>query len=246
MNKPALNGPPFFYLAMDFMDADIMQRNAELVAPVTGNWGFKANDDYVSKYTAPVAMSHLSPFEKSIFVDLKLLKGKRRMINQVKELGKTGVVDFTNIYALAGDELLGDTVAATRDTGVDIMALTVLTHMTEAYCRKYFRRSLVESVAMFTQTAVDAKCAAVLAPATALDDIKNIQILRASPGIRPSWYVSKKANQQEQEATPTEAVNAGTDILIGFSPVWDTPAPVDSLKRILDEMNDAWSKRIAA
>jgi orotidine-5'-phosphate decarboxylase len=240
MNKPQLNGNPFFYLAMDFMDQDVMLRNAELVAPVQGNWGFKVNDDYVSKYTAPVAMSHLGPFGKSIFVDLKLFKGKRRMINQIKELGKTGVVDFTNIYALVGDELLTDTFEATKDTGVDIMVLTVLTHMTEEYCRKYFQRSLGESVRMFTETAVDAHCPAVLAPATGLDSIRDIQILKASPGIRPSWYKSKKANQQEQEATPTEAVDSGADILIAYSPVWDTDAPVDSLMRILDEMNEAY------
>jgi len=232
---------PLLYLAMDFTKRDEMLRAADLVAKVDGDFGLKVNDDYMTTYTPQRAIADLAPYGRNIFVDYKLLKGKRRMINKVNELGTIGDVNFTNIFVLAGN-LLDQTIEKTQKSGVGILGITVLTHMDENYCQLFFKRSLQETVLMMTEYAYKACCPGVILPGTCLKTVKHIPILKVSPGMRPAWYVGKKANQQSQEVQPAEIIRNGGNTAVAGSPVWDTPDPVDSLKLILDEMNDAKTK----
>ena len=226
------------YAAMDFTGRDQMLRAADLIAPVQGDFGFKVNDDYVTTYTPEKAIADLSPYGKNIFVDYKLLKGTTRMINQVKELAKTGAVNFTNVYVLAGN-MLKKVVEKTQGLGVGILGITILTHMDEAYCQFFFQRSLQETVRMMTEYAHASGCPGVILSGTCLKTVRDIPILKVSPGIRPAWYKSKKANPQSQEVEPAMIIKNGGDTAVVGSPIWDTENPTDSLKRILDEMNDA-------
>jgi orotidine-5'-phosphate decarboxylase len=229
---------PLAYVAMDFTKQDDMLRAADLIAPVQGDFGLKVNDDYISKYTPEKAIADLATYGKDIFVDYKLLKGTRRMVNQANELAKTGAVSYTNVYVLAGN-MLQKVVEKTQGLGVGILGITVLTHMDDAYCRLFFKRSLQATVKMMTQYAFDAGCPGVILPGTCLKKVENIPILKVSPGIRPSWYVSKKANPQSQEVEPAAIIKNGGNTAVVGSPIWDTVNPVDSLLRILDEMENA-------
>lgn len=232
------NHLPMLYVAMDFMERDQMLRAADLIAPVQGDFGFKINDDYVTKYTPEKAIADLAPYGRNIFVDLKLFKGKNRMINQVNELASTSAVSFTNIYVLAG-KLLKKTVEQTKESGVGILGITILTHMDEEYCQFFFQRSLQKTVELMTEYAYAAGCPGVILPGTCLEAVKEIPILKVSPGIRPRWYVSKKANQQSQEVEPATIIKNGGNTAVAGSPIWDTENPVDSLMRILEEMENA-------
>ena len=87
--------------------------------------------------------------------------------------------------------------------------------------------------------AYDSGCPGIILPGTCLEVVRHIPILKVSPGIRPSWYVGKKANQQSQEVEPATIIKNGGNTAVVGSPVWDTDNPVDSLKRILDEMETA-------
>ncbi|HLM83926.1 MAG TPA: orotidine 5'-phosphate decarboxylase / HUMPS family protein [Candidatus Bathyarchaeia archaeon] len=235
MNKYRL---PLVYLAMDFTRQDDMLRAADLIAPVQGDFGFKVNDDYVTSRTPQGAIADLAPYSKNLFVDYKLMKGGTRMKNQVLELGSIGHVNFTNIYVLAGP-LLEKTIKKTQDCGVGILGITVLTHFDEDYCQLFFKRSLVETVKLMTEYAYKSSCPGVILPGNCLEAVKHIPIHKVSPGVRPSWYVGKKPNQQAQEVEPATIIKAGGNTAVVGSPVWDTPDPVESLKRILDEMGEA-------
>ena len=234
---------PLVYAAMDFTERDAMLRAADLLAPVPGDWGFKLNDDYVTTYGPDKAIADLAPYRKNLFVDYKLLKGARRMVNLVQGLAITGAVDFTNIYVLAGGLLL-KTVEKTKDSGVGILGITILTHMDEEYCQHYFRRSLPEAVRMMTWDAHHAGCPGVILPGTCMEAVRDIPVLKVCPGVRPAWYVGKKANQQSQEVQPAEIIKAGGNTAVTGSPIWDTDNPRDSLMRILDEMNDAKARLV--
>ncbi|MCK4554545.1 orotidine 5'-phosphate decarboxylase [Candidatus Parcubacteria bacterium] len=227
----------FLYVAMDFMDEAEMLRAAEMLAVVEGNFGFKVNDDYISKYTAKRAVGGLTQFNRRIFADTKMFKGRRRMINTVNELAEIGGVEYTNIFALVGHKMLKKVVQATKDSGVGILGITILTHMDEDYCQEMFRRSLPDAVRFLAEVSQDSGCSGIILPGTCLDAVKDMSIKKVVPGIRPIWYESKKANPQAQIVTPKPAVKHGADILVAGSPVWDTSNPVDSLKRILDEMD---------
>jgi len=214
---------------------------ADLIASVEGNFGMKINDDYANSRTPSAAIADVAPYGKDLFVDYKLMKGKTRMINMVNELGTIGGVHFTNIYVLAG-KLLRATIKETKESGVSILGITILTHMDEAYCQRTFRRSLQESVLFLTEDARDYGCAGVVMPGTCLDAVKDISLIKVIPAIRPTWYVGKKANQQEQPVTPSDVFRFPNTVAVAGSPIWDTEYPADSLMRILDEINDTRAK----
>lgn len=234
---------PLVYVAMDFTNQDDMLRAADLIAPVQGDFGLKMNDDYVTSRTPQGAIADLAPYGRNLFVDYKLMKGGTRMKNQVLELGSIGHVNFTNIYVLAGP-LLGKTIKKTEGCGVGILGITVLTHFNEEYCQLFFKRSLVETVKLMTEYAYDSGCPGVILPGTCLEAVQHIPILKVSPGVRPSWYMGKKANQQSQEVEPAEIIRGGGNTAVVGSPIWDTANPVDSLMRILDEMETAKARLI--
>lgn len=228
---------PFLYAGMDFMEEDKMLYWADKLAPVEGNFGWKVNDDYLAKYTAKRTIDSLLPYQRSIFADKKMFKGTRRMINSALELAEIGGVEYTNVFALVGQKMLTRVVEGVKGSGIDILALTVLTHMGEAYCKLMFKRSLSESVKMLTQIAKDSGCKGIVLPGTCLKDVTEFDMVKVVPGIRPKWYQSKKANPQSQKVTPRQAVEDGADILVASSPIFDTENPVDSTKRILEEMD---------
>lgn len=234
---------PLAYVAMDFTKRDDMLRAADLIARIQGDFGLKINDDYITTYSPQKAIADLACFGKSIFVDYKLFKGATRMINQVKELSETGAVRFTNVHVLAGD-LLRKVVDRTKESGIGILGITILTHMDEAYCQKFLCRSLSEAVRFLTETAYEYGCAGVVMPGTCLREVKDIPLIKVIPGVRPKWYQGKKANQQAQAVEPaTVILNGGNSVVVG-SPIWDTENPVDSLKRILEEMENAKARLI--
>ena len=228
---------PFLYVAMDFMEEDLMLYWAEKFALVEGNFGFKVNDDYLNKYTAERAVNELKGFNRQIFADKKMFKGVRRMINSALELSTIGGVEFTNVFALVGQKMLNKVVDGVQGSGIDILALTILTHMDENYCKQMFRRSLSEAVRMFAQIAKDAGCPGIILPGTCLKYVEDFDLIKVVPGIRPKQYQGGKANPQSQIVTPGQAVRDDADILVAGSPIFDTENPVDSLKRILEEMD---------
>lgn len=230
---------PFFYLAMDFKKRDEMRQRADQIAHVPGNWGFKVNDDYIDVVGHQTAVDDFRPYGRSLFFDKKLLKGSRRMINIVKELNEIGGVDFTNIFAIAAGDLK-KTIDATKDGPTKILTLTLLTHMSDEECRRIFRRSFPSQVKILAEIAQEAGSSGALIPGTCLKACRDLQLIKTVTAIRPEWYVSKKANPQKQDVTHQFAVKNGAEIIIGGSPVWDTPSPVDSLKRILEEMQNTW------
>jgi len=239
--KRELFETPFLYVAMDFTGNDEMRYRTDQIAIVQGDWGLKINDDYISTHSPEITANHMKPYGKSLFFDMKLLKGSRRMINIIKELNTIGGIDFTNIFAVVGNDLK-KVIDATGNGETGILALTLLTHLGNDECKKIYRRSFPGQVKVLAEIASDAGCPGALIPGTCLKAVKHLNFIKAVTAIRPEWYQSKKANPQKQDVTPQQAIKDGANILIAGSPIWDTPSPTDSLRRILDEMSDAYAK----
>ncbi len=231
---------PFLYVAMDFMERKEMMYWAERLSKTGRDFGFKINDDYLGKYTPQVAIPEIKTYGRKIFPDTKLYKGTRRMTNIVLELAELGGCEFTNVFALVGYDMLKKVVDSTKDSGIDIFALTVLTHQTDAHCCQMYRRSLEESVRMFTGIAKDAGCAGVILPGTCLSAVEDIAIKKLTPGFRPDWYVGSNPNPQSQKINVEQLVEGEVDDFTAGSVFFDTDDPVDSLNRTLDEVEEAY------
>ena len=228
---------PFLFVALDGL-AENRRKTLEfaqqlLRGTTQRNFGFKLNLDFLLRQGVVRAVREIRcAFPgRQIFADLKMWNGKRTMRSIAKTL-IDNEVDYLNVYALA-DDLLSEVVRVAEGSKTKVLGLTVLTHYTEDYCQKHFRRSLRETVQHFAKVVLDAVGDGIILPGTTLEVVQDLKTIKAVPGIRSEWYTDTR---HEQEITAKEAVSGGADILVCGSPIMKSSDPVRALIRVLSEM----------
>lgn len=224
---------PFLFVALDGLKKKTRETLtiAEQLLKVEGDFGFKVNLDYLLQKGIKAAVAGIRQFGKPIFTDLKMWNGKRTMASVAEDLVGAGV-DYLNVYALADDQL-SIAFQIANGSKTKILGLTVLTHYTEGYCQKHFRRSLAETVRHFAEVALDAGCHGIILPGTALEVVHDLKTIKVVPGVRPKWY---EDSRHEQVTEPREAVEKGANILVCGSPIMKSSNKIEALKKVLLEM----------
>ena len=229
---------PLLFIALDALveqEERTLRMAMALSEAVGPGVGFKLNLDYllhVGIHEAIRKIRLIGPHP--IFADIKTWNGGRTMMSVAKQLIAESV-DYFNIYALADGEM-EQTVAVTRGTPTKVLAVTVLTHFDEEYCKKHFRRSFAETVRHFAETALQRGCDGLVLPGTSLDAVADLDMIKGVPGIRPKWYQDAR---HEQEVTPSLAVQRGASFLVCGSPVTKSSEPVSAVRRLLAEIEEA-------
>jgi orotidine-5'-phosphate decarboxylase len=230
------------YTALDHNDAksnlDLAQSlSTDISRANQPNSGFKINLDHVYKWGTGY-IDNVKEFGRPVFVDLKMNNGERTMGNIVEDLVKKEV-QHVNVWALA-DRLIIPLAEITKGSNTKLLAVTVTTHFDDKFCQKNFGRNLQETVRHFAKIGIDYGCDGIIIPGTTLDAVSDIDCIKLVPGIRPVWYKDKKANNQEQTVTPTEAIKGGANILVCGSPIYksDYP-PQEAMALVYEEMLQA-------
>jgi len=223
------------YVALDHNDRGSNLALAADLSPEQGSWGFKINQDHHSLW--PGYADEIIQLGKPVFVDTKINNGKRTMANIVRDISSRGA-RLTNVWA-AAERMIEPLPTIAHAGGTELLAVTVTTHFDEDFCQRIFRRSLGDSVRMFTEIALEQGCDGVILPGTTLDAVADIATKKLVPAVRPDWFEDKKANDQEQTITPTEAFQSGADIVVCGSPIYRSPVPREALQRILEEIQAA-------
>ena len=224
---------PFLWVALDGLNKKEQETLtlAQALAEVKGDFGFKINLDYLLLRNIERAVATISAFGRPVFADLKMWNGSRTMIDAVDRLVAQNV-RYVNVYALA-DTMLPKTIERVKGTKTEVLGLTVLTHCNDAYCQKFFRRSLPETVRLLSETALEVGCHGVILPGTTMSVISDLSCKKMNPGIRPAWF---KDDRHEEETLPADAVKTGaTDVVCG-SPITKSEDPKAALARLLVEM----------
>lgn len=227
---------PFLFVAPDDIATEEKKTLAilkNLAAQDDLEFGIKLNLDYLLNRTKSLetVIKKIQAFKRPIFADIKMWNGTRTM----KSVFQTFVdleVEYVNVYALA-DDLLPEAIEITKGTNTKVLGLTVLTHFSNGYCLRTFRRTLPETVRYFSEVAVYRGCHGIILPGTTLNDVKDIVTIKVVPGVRPEGY---KDDRHEEEVTPKEAIKNGADILVVGGPIMKSAAPASSLEKILSEM----------
>ena len=225
-------------------DKDSLEANLRLAVQVAGEVDMiKVNDDAVDDAGLGPLVKPFLEFGLPLFVDEKNLKGARTMARRAVKAADLGVA-FINAYALA-DYLLRGPVEALKGSDTRLLVLTVPTHFDDAYCLKYYRRPLAESVRMFSETAIEFGGDGILLPPTTLSAVSDLVIeIRATPGI--SLPDGKPRDEQRSFSTPEGAVLGGSNILIVGSAIANYPeGPAAGARRIKEEMLEAFKRRRA-
>lgn len=227
---------PFLFVALDDLDKKEKEtlETAEQLSGVEGPFGFKVNLDYLLKYGLVGLNTYarkIREFGRPVFADLKMWNGTRTMRSVIEMLVEYEV-DYLNVYALA-DELLPGAIKASEGSKTKVLGLTVLTHFSEAYCRKWFQRSLQETVRLAAEVALERGCHGIILPGTALDIVQDLATIKVVPGVRPKWY---QDTRHEEEVEPRVAVEQGADSLVCGSPIMKSSDKIKALKQVLAEM----------
>lgn len=233
-----MSGKPQVFVALDEEELHDNLRMAEKIAE--GADGLKLNDDAVDDSGLAPLIQPFRQFDRDLFIDMKMDKGQTRMARRALTAAELGV-RYVNAFARCDRRLAGP-VKALKETGCSLLAVTVLTHDTEDYCQKYFRRSLLETVAFLSDVAMEFECGGIILPGPTLDAVKALDTIKANTGIRPLWWKDRKANDQELTSTPREAVLGGASILIIGTPVTQSDDPVKALELVREEVDMAWAE----
>lgn len=229
---------PFLFVALDGLAKREREtlKIAEQFSNIEGNFGFKVNLDYLLNPVISLgkALQNVQQFGRPVFADLKMWNGTRTMTSVIVNLVNMEV-EYLNVYALA-DDLLPKAIQIVKGSETKVLGLTVLTHYTEDYCQKHFRRSLGETVRHFAEVAIKAGCHGIILPGTALEIVQNLETIKVVPGVRPEWY---EDTRHKQIVTPRKAILDGADIIVVGSPITKTENPPESLEKILAEIEQA-------
>ena len=220
------------YIALDHNSKAANIALADSLHYQPGNFGFKINQDHYTLW--PNYPTAVRDVDKPLFIDTKISNGSRTMSNIVQDIVNLGA-RHTNVWANA-ERLIRPLLDIVDGTGTELLGVTVTTHFTEKYCQAYFRRSLPDTVRMWSEVALENGCTGIIVPGTTLRAVEDLRCTKVVPAIRPDWFVDKNANDQEQTVTPTEAVQMGADILVCGSPIYTHPKPKEALQMILEEI----------
>ncbi|MEO8504213.1 MAG: orotidine-5'-phosphate decarboxylase [Acidobacteriota bacterium] len=184
----------------------------------------------------PPAVAEARRSAKRVFLDLKLHDIPNTVAGAVAAARELGV-DYLTVHASGGPEMLR--AAGDQAGGLQILAVTLLTHLDEAaLARLDLQGSGAARVASWADLARDAGCAGIVCSPLETAELRAAYpppFLLVTPGIR---IQQELGDDQRRTASPAEALAAGADLLVIGRPLTRAADPgvaLDRLARALGE-----------
>jgi orotidine-5'-phosphate decarboxylase len=181
--------------------------------------------------------------KKRIFLDFKYFDIPETVAGAVTKAAALGV-DFLTV--MGERQIVEAAVAARGASGVKILAVTLLTGMSEDDMRREFHTALHldEFVARRAAEAERSGADGVIASPNEIRLIRaqsrRPDFLIVTPGIRPHGAAR---DDQKRTATPYQAILGGADHLVVGRPILRAANPRDAASRIVDEIAVALAER---
>lgn len=224
-------------VALDGSDRDWITSTAKTLAPHVG-WlklGLEA-------FTAfgPDLVREMAGLGIRVFFDIKLHDIPNTVRRAAANCAATGAAMF-NVHASGGAAMLRAAIEGAAEGSPSappkVLAVTVLTSLDrEALTELGLDQPPEELVLRWALLARDSGLAGVVASAREAPVLRREcgpDFLIVTPGIRPSWSVT---GDQRRVMTPSDAVKAGSDILVIGRPITGAEDPEDAALRILGEI----------
>ena len=182
---------------------------------------------------------------KKVFLDLKYHDIPNTVAGAVGEAAKLGV-DMLTVHASGGAAMLRAAVEAARARpGMAVLAVTVLTSMTEEDLESIGVRDgspnrMLSQVLRLATLAIASGCQGVVASAQEARELRKglgpqhvKDFLLVTPGVRPA---GSAVGDQARIVTPAEAIAAGATHLVVGRPITGAGDPAGAVRGILGEM----------
>lgn len=175
---------------------------------------------------------------KLIFLDWKLHDIGATVERSARVLAQSGC-DLLTVHA--EPQVMKAAVKARGDSSLKILAVTVLTSLTDAdlvemgyafTARDLVERRVRQAIACGVDGIVSSPHEAALAREIA-NDAGKPDFLIVTPGVRPEWSAK---NDQARAATPADALSAGATHLVCGRPITAANDPREAALKVVAEM----------
>lgn len=231
-------------VALDYPDLPAALAMARRLADSAGM--FKVGLELFNA-AGPAAIESIRKLGPSVFYDSKLYDIPNTVAGAAAAIARMGVSMF-NIHALGGTNMMAAArtaaVGAAAEAGLPpplVIAVTIVTSLGDSEVRGELGlpEDASGAAVRLATLAREAGLDGVVASVREVAEIKRAcgkKFLTVTPGIRPAW--AAKADQS-RVATPTEAIQAGSDYLVVGRPITQSDDPARSVSEILREIEAA-------
>ena len=176
-------------------------------------------------------------YGKKVFLDLKFHDIPNTAAQATRSAAAIGA-DMVNVHASGGLPMLRAAAEAAKESGVVLVAVTVLTSLNADDLRRTgIEADPAEQVLRLARLSVEAGVAgAVCSPQeiTLLRSAINDDFLLVTPGIRPA---SASGDDQKRIMSPAQAARAGADYIVVGRPVTAAVDPRAAAAAVLAELH---------
>jgi len=192
-------------------------------------------------YTAsgPAALQLVHGTGRGSFLDLKLHDIPATVARAVAAAAELGA-SYLTVHAAAGPVALHEAVRAAEGSGLQLLAVTVLTSSDEQVLSAIgLTGPLSAAVSRLAKLAVDSGVPGLVCSAAECAQLRRElgqDVLLVTPGVRPA---GSAAQDQKRVATPASALGAGADLLVVGRPIRDAAQPELAARSIVQEIAQA-------
>jgi orotidine-5'-phosphate decarboxylase len=176
----------------------------------------------------------------NIFLDLKLHDIPATVRGALRSAEKLGA-RYITIHSTEGEEIL-DTAQEVKDSGLEVLAVTLLTSTSASSLASLGIREDINAAALVLDRATRAQnsgCAGVVCSGEEAKLVKSncgSDFKIVVPGIRPEW-ACVSGDDQNRIVTPSQAIEDGADMIVVGRPIRDANDPREAAQKIIEEIS---------
>jgi orotidine-5'-phosphate decarboxylase len=219
------------------LDVPTAKASRRLINQVAGSVGFFKVGSQLFTAEGPDIIEEIRGSGAKVFLDLKF-HDIPNTVERAVESACALAVDMLTIHLAGGRSMCKAAIAGRGIAKTLILGVTILTSLDDESIEEVgFKGSVADQVLLLAELAHNVGVTGLVASPLELASLRNrfgSQFVIVVPGIRPAW---SEAVDQKRTMTPFEALNAGADYLVIGRPITAAPAPLEAVKRILDEIS---------
>lgn len=220
------------------LDVPGLEAAKPLIASLAHRVGVcKVGLELITAAGGPQAVAAVHDGGSRVMYDAKFNDIPNTMEGAARAVAAQGVKMFT-VHASAGRDAVAAAVKAAGKSLV--IGVTVLTSLDDESCIEIFGDKPSAKVRAFAEMLVEAGAQAVVCSPQEVASLRDLPLLRITPGVRPAW---SEAGDQKRFTTPAQAVRSGADMLVIGRPITKPPAaigsPANAAQLIADEIQEA-------
>jgi len=180
----------------------------------------------------------------SSWVDMKFHDVPRTVAGRIEPYVSSGLVSYITVMAKGEVDMMNDAVLAAKPVGVNIIAVTELTSLTEEQVHLGSGNPAKASVINLARLAVLSEVEYLVcsgqevAVIRARRELKKLKLF--VPAVNPSF--ASTGADQNRTMTIIDALRAGVDAVVVGSIIVNASDPIGVIKRIAQEIEDAPEK----